>query len=808
MNAQIQMQLNAGSAVAGWRQDAVVADVVSLSLTSATGVSSYLWQLVGRPEGSTAGGPGPEPLTLSTSATASFTADLGGTYDIQCVVNAGGPSQKVLTAGCAILETILDPAGRPLRLIGPTEDAEDTHEPLVRQGWVKILNRWLRLLAAGSGSTTSQVAGWDPTLIRYFFLDGDNGNDSNIGYMDAGAGDTINPAGRAWKTCGKFMANLPRIGAGRSWVLLIAARAGGAVYDHATPGDGLGTFDLSAISGYAYQLVRGSSGLSNSSDDKQNLGFVKKFGPWSVDEVNPWSLSDNFKAVRGTLAVGGVDLPSDNLQTVLSATCGTRASFFTSPSDQNWHSQLLAYNDNEDSEFVLVCDDPGSPAANVQLDGPGVRIYAYRECASTMARPNDDQPRPSCGLVGVEVTGYPSSHFNVLGTSGTGIAQYSGVYFSCSGEHAYGLTFACGDGIVVNSSWFDETGGNDNDCSLGMGTAQLCRHEVAPKFVDLTCFKYAGTSGSPLTNEITARESIHMTKCMLSSAQVAFMDADFGSGVAPQVFFDRVIYQQLMLSGVKQFRSKDCVMFHANDDFNDGVAIGPDLIPGALFSFENLNNNGTSGINNSAISVYRDAAVLAPITLRLSGTNNLDNNNTGNALCFPEIELCVSLDAINTSGFETPTGVRVLSDQNSLCPKGQLFTNGEAQRLRVGEIVRMTSEDTNQTVGRAASDSSDTAGIIGVALTDGSVGLILLVGNDPIMAVACENTFDWNAQLWLDVAAQGGLAADGQAGAYPVSLGYGIAGPVSHAVPAGANQQNPYWTQVMAWRPDPRPASM
>ena len=150
-NIHIQSSLNGGPLVVGWRQDASAGNMVALSLTSSIGVSSYSWQLVGRPEGSLAGGAGAEPMSLGISATATFTADIAGTYTVECTLNAGEPSQTVLTTGVAILELVTDPSGRPLRLIGPREDNEDTSDANVNQGWVKMLNRWLRVVAAGGG---------------------------------------------------------------------------------------------------------------------------------------------------------------------------------------------------------------------------------------------------------------------------------------------------------------------------------------------------------------------------------------------------------------------------------------------------------------------------------------------------------------------------------------------------------------------------------------------------------------------------------------------------------------------------------
>jgi hypothetical protein len=140
---------NGDAAESGWRQDIAVSDVIVCSLSSTLGVSTYRWRLIGRPEGSGAGGGGPEPIALGNTSWCSFTADVHGTYIVECLVNGGAPDATILTGGCAILESITAPGGLPLRLLGPNETDEDISDPTVNQGQDKMLNRWLRLIEAG-----------------------------------------------------------------------------------------------------------------------------------------------------------------------------------------------------------------------------------------------------------------------------------------------------------------------------------------------------------------------------------------------------------------------------------------------------------------------------------------------------------------------------------------------------------------------------------------------------------------------------------------------------------------------------------
>jgi hypothetical protein len=155
-NVQIVSVRNGGTPISGWRQDLSIADVVSMSLTSNTGVTSYRWTIIGRPEGSVAGGSGPEPVLLGTGSTASFTVDddsgalpRDGTYIIGCTLNGGSPSETLVTVGLSRVVSGKTFNGLALRRLGGFEAMQDTSNPQVRQGWSTMLNRWLGCLASG-----------------------------------------------------------------------------------------------------------------------------------------------------------------------------------------------------------------------------------------------------------------------------------------------------------------------------------------------------------------------------------------------------------------------------------------------------------------------------------------------------------------------------------------------------------------------------------------------------------------------------------------------------------------------------------
>ena len=142
----VQLSLNGDVAEAEWRQDCGAGDVITATLSYTVGIISYRWRLIGRPEGSEAGGVGPEPLYLGSSASAAFTVDIKGTYIVECLVNGGSPDATIIVGGVAYLEEFLSPDGLALRLLGPGETDQDDADPQVAQGWIKMLNRWLKTL--------------------------------------------------------------------------------------------------------------------------------------------------------------------------------------------------------------------------------------------------------------------------------------------------------------------------------------------------------------------------------------------------------------------------------------------------------------------------------------------------------------------------------------------------------------------------------------------------------------------------------------------------------------------------------------
>lgn len=188
---QIRSTLNGVSPVNGWRQDAAIGDVVQLSLVSPDAPTTIRWLLIGRPEGSVAGGAGPEPVLLGTGLTASFTVDddsgyaKDGTYTVECVINEGSVGEAHVTTGIARLSGLTLPDGRPLRKLGGFENAaEDTSVPTILQGWATQMNRWLeRVRTSGGGGGGGSPGG--PNNAVQFNAGGTFGGSANFTWTGA-----------------------------------------------------------------------------------------------------------------------------------------------------------------------------------------------------------------------------------------------------------------------------------------------------------------------------------------------------------------------------------------------------------------------------------------------------------------------------------------------------------------------------------------------------------------------------------------------------------------------------------------------
>ncbi len=195
--AEIRSTLDAITPINGYRQDAVVGNVVALSLVNLVGTpSTFKWELIGRPAFSVAGGAGVNPWVLSTSSTASFTVDgdavarRDGSYIVRCTLNESSPTQRIIeVAICRVSgETIVGPAGAvALRKPGAFESLLDTFAVApANLGYAPQLEHWLEalrgLIASGGGGAGTLSAS---------YLIGAVTADQTLDLMDADGGAFI-----------------------------------------------------------------------------------------------------------------------------------------------------------------------------------------------------------------------------------------------------------------------------------------------------------------------------------------------------------------------------------------------------------------------------------------------------------------------------------------------------------------------------------------------------------------------------------------------------------------------------------------
>lgn len=113
--------------------------VVTLSLASTSGVTSYNWSLVDIPEGSAA------VLSSSTAATPTFSPDVRGTYLVQCTVNDGQAYARNAIAFTTENQALRIPAA------GETLEFDST------SGWKDALTELFDSVDSGMGSVSAHA---------------------------------------------------------------------------------------------------------------------------------------------------------------------------------------------------------------------------------------------------------------------------------------------------------------------------------------------------------------------------------------------------------------------------------------------------------------------------------------------------------------------------------------------------------------------------------------------------------------------------------------------------------------------------
>lgn len=282
-------------------------------------------------------------------------------------------------------------------------------------------------------------ASWTSTLIRYFLLDYDGGNDSQPGYVDAAAGATLSPSGLAIKTFQRLFQILPALGAGRKFKVLVKNRANGATYleqngvTEATP-------DFSRLAGYNAGFVWGSSDLTNDSTDRVKAGFIAaQAGPGGSGQ---WTATTGGTSTVFSIASGALNTGE--------ALTGCRVRWLTG----SLAGQCQMINTNTSTQITVGSPFTTSPSNGdtFMIEQPGVRVSTFSENATFPIT-----------IVGVASTAATAGSFTVMGPAQITIAGCETT--STTGSAAQALIGAS-PVVSVASAAANEAG---TSVALGMG---------------------------------------------------------------------------------------------------------------------------------------------------------------------------------------------------------------------------------------------------------------------------------------------------------------------------------------------------
>lgn len=196
-------------------------------------------------------------LTVPTSNTPGTAVDISDLGDLKTLIIRGN------LIGDVIIEVSNDGSYSPIAVFSGAGSSPIT----IEGSWKNIRARTsqyflgsavLSLVAFPVASGADSEADWSPLVIRNYILDGDNGNDSNIGYIDAlpGTDLSLTAPAVALKTVTRLMQILPINGNNLKVAILVKRRAGGATYK--AP-DGISEMDwIIRLAQYSYFHIHGT----------------------------------------------------------------------------------------------------------------------------------------------------------------------------------------------------------------------------------------------------------------------------------------------------------------------------------------------------------------------------------------------------------------------------------------------------------------------------------------------------------------------------------------------------------------------
>ena len=333
------------------------------------------------------------------------------------------------------------------------------------------------------------LSGWG----RYFFIDGDNGDDANDGFIDAPLGSTFTPlqsAAHAVKTTNRLEAVTPMLGNGQAAIRLWMPRAGRAPYDKAAPGDGLGRCDRRNLSGYSIFIDRGSDHTNSVQapgvvGDRFQLGCVTALGPYLVAGVSDYALT-----LAGAVLPPPLILAQTRLQVALAG--------------GGWSNAAVRWGDMSGAaatDVVTAWDGAGfsaNPGDSAVLQIPGVVLADFYDFEQVRFLDFDSS---ACGY---EAAGFEVANECQLGNP-AGLPSRFTMFNASAATSLVGA-------IVADAIFIDETGA-ETTSNPGLNTIGGLDSYPDVESVEL---HYSAA----LVRSVFESESLTLDRCNLENAQV------------------------------------------------------------------------------------------------------------------------------------------------------------------------------------------------------------------------------------------------------------------------------------------------
>lgn len=352
--------------------------------------------------------------------------------------------------------------------------------------------------STGDVTVSALQADWSTSLVRYFLLDYDGGDNTNVGYVDAAAGANISASvsGKARKTVAGLLEILPRFGDGRNAVVLVKARSGADRNYYKADGVTVDDLILNVV-GYKAFMVRASTDLSNSTTDKRLLGAQTAVTGPNGD--GSWTISAYTGRNTGPtqqITVASGSLPTDD--SLKGRRCrivsGTRAneSFMSFRPVDTTHFQIGGVNG-------VVTGNDISVGESFWIEKAGVIFGLIQIVCEEMSGPISGSPGSALYLIGLRA----NTGLHVRGPN-----SFIAAFCETGGIS----TVRNGRTIASGGTWSDEAGTSFNSGGFGF------RHESSSFGV-----------GNFTAPSIAGFVSVSSTAC-------AFSDSPRLSIVAPSYF--------------------------------------------------------------------------------------------------------------------------------------------------------------------------------------------------------------------------------------------------------------------------------